>query len=82
MSSKPTTAFTAENLLALESAIVEGVRRVKYTDKEVEYRSIDEMFRIRDLMRGKLGLKKKCGEPGLFGGQRIIPAHTKGLDDC
>ena len=82
MSSKITTAFTKENLLALEHAIVEGVRRVKYTDKEVEYRSIDEMFRIRDLMRSKLGLKKKCGAAGLFGGQRIIPEHSKGLDDC
>jgi hypothetical protein len=36
--SDSSTAFTQENLTALEKAIVEGVRRVKYTDKEVEYR--------------------------------------------
>lgn len=78
---KNDVAFTEENLLALEKAIVEGVRRVKYTDKEVEYRSIDELMRIRNLIREKLG-KKKCGEPGLFGGRRKKMIHSKGLGDC
>lgn len=74
------TAFTEENLYALELAIVEGTRRVKYTDKEVEYRSLDEMLKIRDLMRSKLGKKVKCGKAGLFGGRRIVMCHSKGLD--
>ena len=53
------TAFTEANLLALEDAIVKGVRRVKYTDKEVEYRSLDEMLQLRNLMRKELGFGPK-----------------------
>lgn len=83
MSSKTfESAFTVERLEALEAAIAEGVRRVKYSDKEIEYRSIDEMLKVRNLMREKLGLKPDCGEKGLFGGKRIKAKHSKGLDDC
>lgn len=73
--------FTFERLEALEAAIAEGVKRVKYTDKEVEYRSIAEMLQVRDIMRRQLGLKKQCGSPGLFGGSRIKLIHDKGLSD-
>lgn len=76
------SAFTVENLEALEEAIAGGEKRVKYTDKEVEYRSLDEMLKIRDLMRKKLGLGKSCGEKGLFGGTRVTAKHSKGLDGC
>lgn len=82
MSDTPTTAITVENFYALEAAIVEGVQRVKYTDKEVEYRSINEMLKVYNFMAKKLGLKNKCGEPGLFGGRRIVAKHSKGLGDC
>lgn len=75
------TGFTIERLEALEAAIAEGVTRVKYTDKEIEYRSLDDMLKARDLIRGKLGLKKSCGSPGLFGGKRITAVHSKGLDN-
>ena len=67
----PATAFTAENLLALEDAIVKGVRRVKYTDKEVEYRSLDEMLQLRNLMRKELGTKTSGG--------RVPATFSKGL---
>lgn len=74
------TAFTAENLELLEQAIVEGVKRVKYSDKEVEYRSLDEMIKIRNLMRKELctGSTSKT-DKGLFGGRRINAKHSKGL---
>jgi len=78
---KNDTAFTQENLVALEKAITDGVLRVKYTDKEVEYRRLDEMLKIRNLMKKELN-GKKCGEPGLFGGRRITGRHSKGLGDC
>lgn len=74
------SGFTFERLEALEAAIAEGVTRVKYTDKEIEYRSLDDMMKARDLMRRKLGLKKACGSPGLFGGRRLKAVHSKGLD--
>lgn len=74
------SAFTMARLEALEAAIAEGVFRVKYSDKEVQYRSLAEMMQIRDIMRRQLGLKKKCGSPGLFGGSRIKAIHDKGVD--
>lgn len=51
------TTFTQEMLTALEKAIAEGVRKVKYQDKEVEYRSLEEMFSLRKTMRRELGLE-------------------------
>ena len=44
-----TTGFTQEKLDALENAIAEGVLKVKYQDKEVQYRSLDEMLRLREI---------------------------------
>jgi len=74
------SSFTQENLMLLEQAIVEGVKRVKYSDKEVEYRSLDEMIKLRNLMKKELctGTTSKT-EKGLFGGRRINAKHSKGL---
>lgn len=76
------SGFSVARLEALEAAIADGVLTVSYTDKSITYRSLDDMMKIRDLMRRKLGLKKQCGEKGLFGGSRIIAKHSKGLDGC
>jgi hypothetical protein len=76
-------AYSKANLLALQKAIVDGVRRVKYTDKEVEYRSLDDMLKIEKKLKAELGLDTQCGSgKGLFGGRRIVGRHSKGLDDC
>lgn len=48
-------SFTKQQLETLEAAIAEGVTRVRYADKTVEYRSLDEMLRIRNMMREALG---------------------------
>lgn len=74
------SSFTVARLEALEAAIADGVLTVKYSDKEITYRSLDEMMKIRELMRKKLGLKKSCGDKGLFGGKRVTGKHSKGLD--
>lgn len=74
------TAFTEENLKLLEQAIVEGVKVVEYSDKKIEYRSLDEMIKIRNLMRKELCIDKSSASKGLFGGRRIIARHSKGLD--
>lgn len=66
------TNFTMEMLAALEAAIASGARSVYYGDKRVEYHSMDEMIRARDLMRKELGLidtRKKL----------VLPNHSKGL---
>ena len=55
------TTWTTEDLAAIESAIAKGVKTVKYTDREVTYRSLDEMLKIRDLIRNCLGITNARG---------------------
>jgi len=49
-------AFTQENLTAIDKAIAEGTLEVQYGDKRVKYRSLDEMLKIRDIIRNDLGI--------------------------
>jgi len=79
MAISKSVAFTQENLNALESALVEGIQKVKYSDKEIEYRSVDEMVKIRNLMKKELCIDKSNANKGLFGGRRITAKHSKGL---
>lgn len=65
--------FTTEALAILEAAIARGVRKVKYTDKEVTYHSLSEMMSLRNLMRRELGLSGKT--------TRLYAKHSKGLID-
>lgn len=52
-------SYTANDLTALESAIKEGVFKVKYADKEITYRTLNEMNKLRDQMRAGLSVTKK-----------------------
>lgn len=54
-------AWTQSDLTAIETAIAQGVRRVEYNDREVEYRSLKEMKEIRELIKRDLGLNKRGG---------------------
>ena len=47
--------WTQSDLTQLEKAIARGAMRVKYRDREVTYRSLDEMRQLRDVMRRELG---------------------------
>lgn len=47
-------SWTTDDLHALNRAIALGMRRVEYHDRIVEYRSLDEMVRIRKMMMGVL----------------------------
>jgi hypothetical protein len=49
-------AWTTAELAALNQAIAKGVTQVRYADRTVEYRSLDDMLRIRTLMTDELGL--------------------------
>lgn len=62
--------WTLADLNALTAAIAQGARKVKYADKEVEYRSLAEMMQLRDLMMRELGLYKPA---------RLFAKHSKGL---
>jgi hypothetical protein len=46
--------YTIEQYTALKAAIAQGALRVKYGDKEVEYRSLSEMERIKLSMESEL----------------------------
>jgi hypothetical protein len=52
-------AYTLEQVSALQDAIAQGVMKVKYSDKEVEYRSLAEMQQILADMRAELGIGQK-----------------------
>lgn len=64
------STWTTEDLEELEKAIAKGVLKVKYTDKEVTYRSLSEMMAIRAEIRKCLGL---CGRGG-----RIFAKFSRG----
>lgn len=65
--------YTVEQLEALNSAIAEGVLKVKYQDKEVEYRSLRDMLALRDAMRRELGLDDSSGN------NRTVGVYGSGL---
>jgi len=68
--------FTREQLGILEAAIAQGALDVNYGDKRVTYRSLNEMMRIRDLMKKELGLS---GSSGTGNSNRRFATHSKGL---
>lgn len=68
--------FTAKDLRDIEAAIAKGVKSVKYTDKEVTYRSVSEMLQVRDLMRQCLGIGTNADGTR---GTRRVACHGKGL---
>ena len=47
-------AFTQAQLDALETAIASGTLEVKTGDKSVRYHSLDEMIKLRDVIRNQL----------------------------
>ncbi|MBH3358793.1 phage head-tail joining protein [Pseudomonas guariconensis] len=47
-------AYTPAQLAAVERAIARGERIVRYSDRTVEYRSVDELMKVRDQIRTEL----------------------------
>lgn len=64
------SAWTQSELEAIEKAIATGVLTVRYQDKQVTYRSMDELIKARSLMIKAL---KKRGKKSFY------PSHSKGL---
>lgn len=50
--------YTQEQLTALTEAISLGATSVQYADKKVEYRSLNEMLRLKNTMEAQLGIGK------------------------
>jgi hypothetical protein len=74
-------AFTTSDLEAIESAIKSGTLKVKYQDKEVQYRSLSELQSIRNQIISELKDTSELSE-GLqktVGTKRILTSFDKGL---
>ncbi|WP_163833370.1 phage head-tail joining protein [Spartinivicinus ruber] len=52
-------SFTATDLDAINEAIAGGELRVKFKDREVEYRSMDELIKARRLIQRALASNQK-----------------------
>lgn len=64
------TTWTEADLTAIEEAIAKGIFKVDYNDRSVTYRSLDDMLKIRDLIRRCLGKTAKAS--------RILCSAEKG----
>ena len=49
-------AYTAEQLADLEAAIAEGVSSVSSNGRQVSYRNLSDLLKLRDAMREELGV--------------------------
>lgn len=47
-------AWTQSDLDAIEKAIATGARRVRYQTHEVEYQSIGDMLKVRQIIKDEL----------------------------
>lgn len=48
------TSWTAADLAAIEAAIATGAKRVRFQTHEVEYQSIADLLKARDVIRDAL----------------------------
>ena len=65
-------AWSARDLEDLEKAYKQGILTVKYTDKQITYRSKEEMKQLLDEAQSQLGVKPK----GPF---RQVGQYSKGF---
>lgn len=47
-------SFTQKHLDVVEAAIARGEKTVRYTDRTVEYRTVDELLKAREEIRTSL----------------------------
>lgn len=59
-------AFTSDDLDAIETAIKSGQLSVAYRDRNVTYRSLDEMLKIRDMIRDEVGSRSSFESRGRY----------------
>lgn len=66
-------AWTQTDLDKIEKAIAQGPQKIKFSDKEITFRSLDEMLKIRDLIKTSIGQKTNRKITAHY------PSHSKGL---
>lgn len=67
-------AWSSAQLKALEDAIANGSLMVQYGDKRVQYRSLDEMLKLREIMKREIYGSATSGEAA-----RVKTKFSKGL---
>lgn len=65
-------ADAAAKLEALEDAIASGLLRFTFDGKTHEYRSLDDMLRVRNMLREQAGIATATGPV------RTVAAYRKG----
>ena len=73
-----TGKFTFEQLDALTAAIAQGVKSVKYSDKEVTYPDLDSMMKLREQMRQELCPDNTEFAAGIPGRRRRVAVFHSG----
>ena len=63
-------AFSQAQLSAIEAGIAAGTTTVAYEGRSVSYRSLDEMLRIRAIIRSALGLTTSSST--------VLAQHSRG----
>ena len=69
------STFTKAQYDTLVEAIAQGALEVKYGDKEVVYRSLADMLKVKEIMATDLGLNGTAPQDR---GRRYA-SHSKGL---
>lgn len=67
-------AYTQSDIDALKASIKSGQQRVRFADREVTYRSIEEMQRILAVMEAEV-----AGAAGRIRKRRITVTPTTGI---
>ena len=68
-------AYTQQDLNALNSAIVSGHLRVEYDGKKVEFRSLSDLIKIRDMVAAELAPTSQSTAQQ----RQFYPSFSKGL---
>lgn len=74
-------AFTMQQLANLENAIATGATRMQYQGRTTEFRSLDQMLRVRDVIRRALGLTPDASATILAAHDRGYPGPSTWGDD-
>ncbi|OQB05790.1 MAG: hypothetical protein BWY19_00815 [bacterium ADurb.Bin212] len=68
--------FTQQQYESLIISISQGVLTVRYGDKLTQYRTLEEMLKLKDLMEQELGINAANDEANK---RRVFMKHSKGL---
>ena len=70
--------FTEAGLAAIEEAIAGGYTTIEYDQKRITYRSLDELLRIRNMIRARLGLTDPAPKRVSFKSSRGTSSEIEG----